>query len=61
MTTNHPTSDGDLEESHSHKHRSGEKIKSFQQYHTNCKEEWVGNCCEGGMGIVNSPYQRKEE
>jgi len=27
---------------------------------TKCKEEWVENCCEGGLGIVKSPCQRKK-
>ena len=29
---------------------------SFGKYH---KEEWVENCCEGGLGIRKSPSQRK--
>jgi len=37
------------------------KIKSFCQYHSNCIEEYVENCCEGVLGIGKSPYQRKEE
>ena len=37
------------------------KIKSSCQYHTNCKEEWVENCCEGELGIGKNPYQRKEK
>ena len=40
---------------------SSKKNKSFHQYHKNCKTEWVENCFEGGLGIVKSPYQRKEE
>jgi len=30
-------------------------------YHTNCKEGWAENCCEGGLCIDRSPSQRKEE
>jgi len=35
-------------------------IKSFGQYHTNCKEESVENCCKGGVGEGKSPYQKKK-
>ena len=27
------------------------KINTFCQYHTNCKEEWIENYCEGEPGI----------
>ena len=34
------------------------KNQEFPPISHNCKKKY---CCEGGLGIVNSPYQRKEE
>jgi len=39
------------------------KIKSFRYYQTDYIEEWVENCCDGGLliAIAENFYLRKEE
>ena len=37
------------------------KLKSFRHYQADYIEEWVKNCCDGGLLISENFYLRKKE